>query len=98
MIEQQAFDFHDDGDRELTDHSRPRGVSRRSILASLAGLGIGSSVFHRALAAEAAKGATITVEMVKQAEWISGLELTDDERKETADRPETDCRFGGIAP
>jgi len=84
LIEQQAFD--DDGDRKSSDPSRSLGVSRRSILASLAGLGIGSPVFHRALAAQAAKGTTVTVEMVKQAEWISGLELTDDERKETADR------------
>ena len=61
------------------------GVSRRAILAGLAGLGIGSALFRRALAAQAAGGATVSVEMVKQAQWIAGLELTDDERKETAE-------------
>ena len=59
------------------------GVSRRAILAGLAGLGVGSATFRRALAQGAAEGGAVTVEMVKQAEWIAGLELTEEERQET---------------
>jgi Asp-tRNA(Asn)/Glu-tRNA(Gln) amidotransferase A subunit family amidase len=57
---------------------------RRALLKGLAALGIGSATFHRALVAQAAQNPAITPEMVKQAEWIAGLELTDDERKATA--------------
>jgi Asp-tRNA(Asn)/Glu-tRNA(Gln) amidotransferase A subunit family amidase len=41
-------------------------------------------VFRRALAAQAAQAGTVTPEMIKQAEWIAGLDLTDDERANTA--------------
>jgi Asp-tRNA(Asn)/Glu-tRNA(Gln) amidotransferase A subunit family amidase len=54
-------------------------VSRRTALGALAGLGIGTAVFQRALAAQA-EGAAVTPEMIRQAEWIAGIELTDDER------------------
>jgi Asp-tRNA(Asn)/Glu-tRNA(Gln) amidotransferase A subunit family amidase/Asp-tRNA(Asn)/Glu-tRNA(Gln) amidotransferase C subunit len=57
---------------------------RRALLKSLAALGIGSATFHRALVAQVAQTPDITPEMVKQAEWIAGLELTEDERKATA--------------
>lgn len=53
------------------------------MLAAIAGLGIGTSVFHRALAAEAESGG-VTAEMIRRAEWIAGLELTDEEREQTA--------------
>ena len=46
-------------------------------------LGIGGSVFQRALAAEAGKVGTVTPEMIKQSEWIAGLDLSDDERART---------------
>ena len=59
-------------------------VDRRAILAALAGLGVGSLTFRRALAAQAATSTEVTAEMIKQAEWIAGLELTDDEREATA--------------
>jgi Asp-tRNA(Asn)/Glu-tRNA(Gln) amidotransferase A subunit family amidase len=49
---------------------------------ALAGLGVGSVVFQRALAAQAEKAPTVTTEMIQQAEWIAGLKLTDDERKQ----------------
>jgi Asp-tRNA(Asn)/Glu-tRNA(Gln) amidotransferase A subunit family amidase len=64
-------------------------VSRRELLATLAGLGIGTTTFHRAVAATVAaqpKGEAITVEMVKNAEWIAGITLTDEERKGIAAR------------
>lgn len=45
---------------------------------------MGSAVFHRALASLAQDTTEITPEMVKKAEWISGLELSDEERNATA--------------
>jgi len=53
-------------------------------LKSLALLGVGTSTFQRALAAQAAQAGTVTPEMIKQSEWIAGLELTQDERTSTA--------------
>jgi Asp-tRNA(Asn)/Glu-tRNA(Gln) amidotransferase A subunit family amidase len=47
----------------------------------LAGLGIGSTVFQRALAAQAEPDGRVTPEMVQQAEWIAGLKLTDSDHK-----------------
>ena len=67
-------------------------VSRRELLAAIAGLGIGNTTFHRAMAATAEaqqpqpKGEPITAEMVKNAEWIAGITLTDDDRKALAAR------------
>jgi Asp-tRNA(Asn)/Glu-tRNA(Gln) amidotransferase A subunit family amidase len=64
------------------------GWRRRSILKTLAALGVGSEPFRRALALQAEDAATgkgrVTAEMIRQAEWIAGLELTDQEREETA--------------
>jgi Asp-tRNA(Asn)/Glu-tRNA(Gln) amidotransferase A subunit family amidase len=65
-------------------------VSRRELLAAAAALGIGSATFHRAIAAEVLtaqpKGEGITAEMVKNAEWVAGITLTDDQRKIVAAR------------
>ena len=58
--------------------------SRRAILKGLAVVGAGSLTFRRALAAQAAQAGAVTKDMIKQAEWISGLELTEDERTRTA--------------
>src|SRR4029077_3481367 len=55
--------------------------SRRQILRLLAGLGIGSVVFRRALAAQTQKAAALTPEMIQQAEWIAGMTLKEDDRK-----------------
>jgi Asp-tRNA(Asn)/Glu-tRNA(Gln) amidotransferase A subunit family amidase len=55
--------------------------TRRRLLKTLAALGIGSAVFQRALAAAADKAKDITIEMIEQAEWIAGLQLSDDDRK-----------------
>jgi Asp-tRNA(Asn)/Glu-tRNA(Gln) amidotransferase A subunit family amidase len=65
----------------------PSDVSRRELLASIAALGIGTATFHRAVAATVemqAKNEPITPEMVKNAEWIAGVTLTDEERKSLA--------------
>ncbi len=61
-------------------------------------LGIGSAVFRRALAAAGGRGGPVTPEMVQQAEWIAGLELTDDERKETAEGLKRTMRLDRGAP
>jgi Asp-tRNA(Asn)/Glu-tRNA(Gln) amidotransferase A subunit family amidase len=62
-------------------------TDRRQLLRSIAACGVGTAVFHRALAAQAqttAKVGEITAEMVQQAEWISGITLNDDDRKSLA--------------
>ena len=55
-------------------------LDRRELLSTLSAVGIGSAVFHRSLAALSQDG--ITAESIKQAEWISGLELEDEQRDE----------------
>jgi len=69
---------------ELPDaDSASRDVTRRRLLGLLAGLGVGSALFQRAVAARAAEADGITPEMVAQAEWIAGIELSDDQRQST---------------
>lgn len=63
---------------------------RRAVLGALAGLGIGSAVFRRALAAQAEQAGKITPESIRQAEWIAGIELSDEDRQETAKAVERD--------
>src|SRR5438105_8701199 len=63
--------------------------TRRQWLQVLAGLGVGSAVFQRALAAqaqqaEAQQAVTVTAEMIQQAEWICGLKLSDADRRALA--------------
>lgn len=59
-------------------------VRRRSVLKALGALGVGSAALHRAVAVLADEKGEITADMIKQAEWIAGLELTDKEREDTA--------------
>src|SRR5271157_2613163 len=61
-----------------------QGFRRRAILKALAALGAGTATFRRALAAQSAAAGKVTPEMIKQAEWIAGLELTDKERESAA--------------
>jgi len=58
--------------------------NRRQLLATLGALGIGSTVFQRALAAQAENATKVTPELIQQAEWIAGLKLSDEDRKTTA--------------
>ncbi|WP_254053521.1 amidase [Singulisphaera sp. GP187] len=60
------------------------GSTRRATLKALAALGIGTATFRRALAVQADEAGKVSPEMIKQAEWIAGLELTDEERKTAA--------------
>src|SRR5436853_121542 len=66
---------------QSVDDPRPAHPSRRQLLQLLAGLGIGSAVLHRALAVQAEKAQTVTPEMIQQAEWIAGLQLSEADRK-----------------
>jgi Asp-tRNA(Asn)/Glu-tRNA(Gln) amidotransferase A subunit family amidase len=61
-------------------------VSRRDLLAAVAAVGVGNATFQRAVAAAAAAqpAGDITPEMVKDAEWVAGVALTDADRKAVA--------------
>lgn len=59
-----------------------RLASRRDALKILAGLGVGSLALQRAIAQQASDGFAITLEGVRQAEWVADLELTDAQREE----------------
>jgi Asp-tRNA(Asn)/Glu-tRNA(Gln) amidotransferase A subunit family amidase len=61
-----------------------QGLRRRTILRALTVLGAGSVTFRRALAAQADAVGKVTPEMIRHAEWIAGLELTDKERESAA--------------
>jgi Asp-tRNA(Asn)/Glu-tRNA(Gln) amidotransferase A subunit family amidase len=67
-----------------SDEGEPAGFNRRTVLKGLTALGVGSATFRRALAAQASQAGTVTPEMIKQAEWIAGLELSEAERGSTA--------------
>ncbi|MFT3916504.1 MAG: amidase [Anaeromyxobacteraceae bacterium] len=63
--------------------STPRVPShgRRQALKALLAGGAATAVFARALTAMAAGPGRVTAEMVKQAEWVAGITLTDAERE-----------------
>lgn len=72
------------GESTTAEAIQEPALSRRGVMGVLAGLGIGSGGMHRALAAAVQEKGRITPEMIQQAEWIAGLELTEEERDETA--------------
>jgi Asp-tRNA(Asn)/Glu-tRNA(Gln) amidotransferase A subunit family amidase len=55
-------------------------MERRDVLRAITAAGIGSAVFGRALEALAAEAPKVTPEMVRQAEWIAGITMTDAQR------------------
>ncbi|MDG2012817.1 MAG: amidase, partial [Pirellulaceae bacterium] len=64
-------------------------IDRRQLLTVVAGTGIGTPVFHRALTGllqdEVPENRSkVTPDMVKTAEWISGTEFSEEERAEIA--------------
>jgi Asp-tRNA(Asn)/Glu-tRNA(Gln) amidotransferase A subunit family amidase len=65
-------------EQPVTEEAPP---TRRRLLQLLAGLGVGSAVFRRALAAAADNAPAVTADMVRQAEWIAGVKFSDDDRK-----------------
>ncbi len=79
-----SVDIDESSASSESDPAGPTPIHRRAILKGLAALGVGSATFRRALASQSAQAAKVTPEMIQQAEWIAGLELTDEERKATA--------------
>ncbi len=61
-------------------NSVDRDVTRRVLLGRLSLLGIGTSAFQRALADEATRAHALTDVQVSNAEWISGLTLSETDR------------------
>ena len=55
--------------------------TRRKILKVISAAGVGSAVFGRALLAQVVERGTVTEEMIRQAEWITGMEFSDQERE-----------------
>lgn len=71
--------------------------SRRRALKILAGLGVGTAVFQRSLAAQVAANGKVTTEMVANAQWIAGIELSGAEQKTAADVLNRDlARYGTL--
>lgn len=64
----------------MTESDREVDQGRRRLVGLLAGAGAGAAVFGRALSALAAGEAKVTAGMVKQAEWMTGVAFTDEER------------------
>jgi Asp-tRNA(Asn)/Glu-tRNA(Gln) amidotransferase A subunit family amidase len=58
-----------------------RAWPRREVLKAISAAGIGSAAFLHAVASVSESSSEVTAEMVRQAEWITGLELTDSERQ-----------------
>ncbi len=68
----------------MTDKQSSHDWTRRRALAVLSTFGVGGLVFQRALANQVAQAQAITADMVQQAEWIAGIELSDDDREKLA--------------
>lgn len=65
-------------DRPDSELRRP---DRRTLLKVLAAGGIGTAAFHRALAQEATR-TELTVDSIRAAEWVAGIELSEEQRDE----------------
>ena len=61
--------------------SSEAGMPRRRVLQLLAGLGVGTGVFGKALATMSDGQPEVTDEMIRQAEWIAGVQFSDEERR-----------------
>ncbi len=57
-------------------------MNRRKMLSVLAATGIGSAVFHRAVVALADETKELSIANLQQAEWITGVKLSDEDRTE----------------
>ncbi len=56
-------------------------ISRRRLLQVIGAAGIGSAVQHPALAQEAEKNGTFANDQIANAEWVTGIKLSDSERE-----------------
>ena len=59
-------------------------LNRRTLLKTLAATGIGSEIFRRSLVNSISDDTAITAELIKQSEWVAGLELDDEQREKLA--------------
>jgi Asp-tRNA(Asn)/Glu-tRNA(Gln) amidotransferase A subunit family amidase len=84
----ETFDESDVSEPASVD----RPLSRRHVLAALAGIGVGTVAFQRALAAQAEAAGKVTPELIQQAEWIAGITITEEDRKAVAGAVERDQR------
>ena len=57
-------------------------LNRRALLTSIAGTGIGTALFQRSVVGAMVASNEVSVESIQQAEWITGIQLTEDERSE----------------
>ena len=60
-------------------------TNRRQALRVLSTLGIGTTVFHRALAQQASEATAVSREMIVEAEWVAGIELSEEQREMAAE-------------
>lgn len=71
----------------ITDHDpsetpkSSRHWTRRDLIHSALGAGAASTVFARALTVLTEEQPAVTLDMIRQAEWISGLHFTDEQRE-----------------
>ncbi len=72
------FSTHDDVP------AAPADFDRRQLLARLAAVGIGGIAFQRALATSVSGQAKVTAEMIRSAQWIADIELTEAQQAEVA--------------
>ena len=66
---------------ESQQSSGESATTRRRVLSTLAAVGIGSVAFQRGAAVQAETSSDATVESIKNAEWISGITLSDEQRE-----------------
>src|SRR4029079_13547679 len=71
--------------RRMLPRPREGAMDRRKAIKAIAGAGAGAAVFARALEALAADAPAVTTDMIKQAEWVSGLTF-DDAKREMMER------------
>ena len=57
-------------------------LNRRHLLQAISATGIGTAVFHQSLTSLISTPQDVNVGSIKRAEWITGMELTDDQCKE----------------
>ena len=64
--------------------ARSKTLDRRTTLAILSSLGFGNVCFQRALAKDAEQEMLVTAKMIEDAEWVAGIELSEEQRRMAA--------------
>ncbi len=84
MTQRDPSSLADNSETRTQEGRHPRVFTRRRAFSVLAGLGVGSVVFQKALASVVQGQDRVTAEMVQQAEWVAGLDLSEEDRESTA--------------